>query len=430
MAEEGRPKRRCARSKSSALPSAVHYVGYVEDDETPESIMRKFEEMETVRAAGSSRAPLGAGTVAMTDAQLVEVFKQTSMFNVKSVLANNEVLLGGGDCAEDANERALSDYETDDEDNWDALRGFWSDEDDQDHAEHWKRSRRLRKGLKLPRHRGAAGQAKPSRHNVVTHYNAFTQALIRRKVRAVDKDAINQVRVPNPPLPLSWGHSVQQFVPLDTCSYGSAADSTDENQSLNVEQQQSLYLERSDVCAADLTGLRREFQGILINPGWEANGADAAVVARLAALPIPKLCPAGFIFIYAEKEHIMPLMQQMYRWGYNYVENLTWVYMAANNTVLTLASSYAGRSHLTLFIFRREGEGKDIELRHQRNPDVTFDCIRASTGQPKGVPEETFVAIETLLPTGQGRFLELWAPKGAQRTGWAHVVQIKSAAGC
>ncbi len=25
-------------------------------------------------------------------------------------------------------------------------------------------------------------------------------------------------------------------------------------------------------------------------------------------------------------------------------------------------------------------KGKDIELRHQRNPDVTFDCVRASKG--------------------------------------------------
>lgn len=28
------------------------------------------------------------------------------------------------------------------------------------------------------------------------------------------------------------------------------------------------------------------------------------------------------------------------------------------------------------------GEGKDIELRHQRNPDVVFDCLRAGSGAP------------------------------------------------
>lgn len=44
-----RPKRRCSsRSKQSAAPSAVHYVGYVEEDETPEAIMKKFEELDKV----------------------------------------------------------------------------------------------------------------------------------------------------------------------------------------------------------------------------------------------------------------------------------------------------------------------------------------------------------------------------------------------
>ena len=47
MAEGKRPRRHCA-SRRTAAPSAVHYVGYVEDDETPEMIMKKFEELEKV----------------------------------------------------------------------------------------------------------------------------------------------------------------------------------------------------------------------------------------------------------------------------------------------------------------------------------------------------------------------------------------------
>ncbi len=38
------------------MPSAVHYVGYVEEDETPEMIMKKFEELEKVRARLASRS--------------------------------------------------------------------------------------------------------------------------------------------------------------------------------------------------------------------------------------------------------------------------------------------------------------------------------------------------------------------------------------
>jgi len=46
-----RPKRQCARAARAvtALPSVAHYVGYVEDNETPEQIMKKFETMEKVK---------------------------------------------------------------------------------------------------------------------------------------------------------------------------------------------------------------------------------------------------------------------------------------------------------------------------------------------------------------------------------------------
>jgi hypothetical protein len=42
------------------------------------------------------------------------------------------------------------------------------------------------------------------------------------------------------------------------------------------------------------------------------------------------------------------------------------------------------------------------------------------------VPEQAIASIETMLPTGKGAFLELWAAKGAVRPGWTHVVQASS----
>ncbi len=46
-----------------------------------------------------------------------------------------------------------------------------------------------------------------------------------------------------------------------------------------------------------------------------------------------------------------------------------------------------------------------------------------AAGGGAGVPEEAFVAIETLLPTGKGKFVELWAPRDVRRPGWTHLVQ-------
>ena len=56
-------RRKCARTAGPA-PSAVHYVGYVEDDETPESIARKFEELERIEAAARPASAVLPGPAA------------------------------------------------------------------------------------------------------------------------------------------------------------------------------------------------------------------------------------------------------------------------------------------------------------------------------------------------------------------------------
>ena len=61
-----RPKRRAASRPK--LPSASHYVGYVDDSETPEMIAKKFEALERVqgRRRRRARARSGAGQAAWT----------------------------------------------------------------------------------------------------------------------------------------------------------------------------------------------------------------------------------------------------------------------------------------------------------------------------------------------------------------------------
>jgi hypothetical protein len=45
------------------------------------------------------------------------------------------------------------------------------------------------------------------------------------------------------------------------------------------------------------------------------------------------------------------------------------------------------------------GEGRDIELRHQRNPDVIFDCVRAVAGGQKPT-----LLLFLLVPTSTQRW--------------------------
>ena len=45
--------------------------------------------------------------------------------------------------------------------------------------------------------------------------------------------------------------------------------------------------------------------------GMQSNWSETDPGPRLAALPLPKLCPVGFVFIWAEKEHISAVIKQV-----------------------------------------------------------------------------------------------------------------------
>lgn len=90
MAEgEGKRARRTCTVKAQG-PSAAHYVGYVEDDETIEAIMKKFEAVERVQKRGGGEEGTGADAELppMTEEQLEEVFRQTSVRSLRSMKSN------------------------------------------------------------------------------------------------------------------------------------------------------------------------------------------------------------------------------------------------------------------------------------------------------------------------------------------------------
>jgi hypothetical protein len=58
---------------------------------------------------------------------------------------------------------------------------------------------------------------------IIAQYNRDTHAFIRRRVRVADPDAILQLRLPPPPLPLSWGKAIRPFQPPGQSSSGADA---------------------------------------------------------------------------------------------------------------------------------------------------------------------------------------------------------------
>ena len=183
----------------------------------------------------------------------------------------------------------------------------------------------------------------------VTVLNRETGVYVQRKVRVVDETLPQLLRVPKDPLPLSWGRTVKPYV-----NRGEAAA---------VAVEDSQLVREEYITHMDFGKLKRKetYLGVLINPDWavEDNEAGGDRLQCLRKVPLAKLCPTGFIFIWIEKRDVQNVCDWMYKQNYAYVENLTWVQMLSNNKMVHDESKYMRKSHLTLYIFRKQNEGKE-----------------------------------------------------------------------
>lgn len=242
-----------------------------------------------------------------------------------------------------------------------------------------------------------------------------------------NKSLIDKTVIPRP-IPRSWAKAVQPF------DYEAARGQKAIPGSRYVEATiEELELEKLG-----------SFEAILMDPPWDLSPrASASDKARQCHQLVPKrgkngerlispeelgkwpvtdkLIPKGFLFIWTEKELIPRVLTMAQKWGFHYVENFAWVKFDVNNKIHTEDYAYFRKSKLTLLMLRKPG---DIELRHQRNPDVKFDFVR------KGRERLPFVfdIIETLLPTakynpktGKGKMLQLWCLPQERRSGWTSV---------
>ena len=206
----------------------------------------------------------------------------------------------------------------------------------------------------------------------------------------------------------------------------------------NIEQAYAKWPKHLPDCEAYT---RRDFVGVMLSPGWEWAGiADADSLTkeeltlrrmeRLATIAPQRYCPDGFIFIWVSKEDILAVTEYCYKHRFVYVENLTWVQLSPNNSISQRSSPCIRRGHHTLYIFRKASEKtKEIELKHQRSPDVVFDFMRVDERGNLRPPKAVYDSIETLLPQGKGKLLELYTPLDddgiapAARDGWVCVAQ-------
>eukprot|EP01135_Chromosphaera_perkinsii_P003794 Nk52_evm40s255 gene=Nk52_evmTU40s255 len=431
------------RKSTSRQPSASHYVGYVYDEESIESIMKKFEEVDKLKeavttpakgetGAGSAMGEEGSSTTAgdkkdLSEAQLEEIFKRTSMFSMKSIADS-----GAHVDLDDVWEDELMRYADDQDDDVFSDDDYFDDDDDiwLEYSE--RPNKRRRTGPGGPRGSRAGGY---DRAVLLERYKSMSILMkdklgnfvtIKKKIRQIDPNIPMYTKVVNTPLSVSWAHLIFNHKPIS-------------------EKASSTYFEFDDILKTNIkTSVGTGFNCILMDPPLESfdildKKPYMFPPKELAALKICKdVLPQGFIFIWVPKAAIPPIMELMDSWGLGYVENICWARMSVNNRIVEKEAPYLNTSKSSLMIFRKRKCGCD--LRHQRSPDVVFDfekplepkyrAIADSEYVPEHKPEYIYEIIETLLPgtkqTGgpdgqKGKLLELWARPNTTRDGWVSV---------
>lgn len=169
----------------------------------------------------------------------------------------------------------------------------------------------------------------------------------------------------------------------------------------------SQYLVSNDILHDKRLLKFTDLQGILIDPPYHAITTEDLLFFKSI---FPKILNAGIIFIWSDRQHEYDLLKVMETIGYFYVENVTWVKKSFNNEFISTPGEPFKYCKETLLMLRRgmktqAGNLKfaQLEIRHQRNPDVIMDFARPNKllrgkivdDKPQ---EELYHLIETLLP--------------------------------
>ncbi|KAF9182482.1 hypothetical protein BGZ51_004709 [Haplosporangium sp. Z 767] len=479
--------RRTSRRKPRA-PQTInnaHYVGYVEENESIEAIMKKFEELarmeeefakskapqdqpgstttsgagevsgagpgaEEASGSGSEITPDANGEVVLgvervqntpnesqgfTDEQLQEIFRRTSGFTVRSMLRDTPEDIYEEDLwqANIADEDYLYDFEEEDDYLMAMDDHFWDEEVGISRKRGRKEKEpRMPRAVREPKVKGERRRAMASdRETILQRYKVMQVRLqdrngnyftVKKKVSTMDPSLPTYVRIPPVPIPRSWIHPIRLL-------------------KKQVESETDIpgsrYEETTNILDMELTRFGTDFQAIYMDPpllrAGQEPGPNKITMEQLGTLNVGAILPKGFLFVWVEKEFLPEMVALAERWGMRYVENFCWIKRNNNNQIAKENSPYFNSSKLSLLIFRKEGE---VELRHQRSPDCVFDFIKPSNDTELSEEKPLFMyeLIETLLPQAVysesnpngDRMIELWARKGTRRKGWTSICQLKA----
>ncbi|KAI8817346.1 MT-A70-domain-containing protein [Fimicolochytrium jonesii] len=166
-----------------------------------------------------------------------------------------------------------------------------------------------------------------------------------------------------------------------------------------------------------------QFDVILMDPPWQlASHAPTRGVAIayqqlpdacIEDLPISTLQQNGFIFIWVINNKYVKAFELMERWGYTYVDDITWVKQTVNRRMAKGHGYYLQHAKETCLIGRKGADPPGC--RHGVASDVIFSQRRGQSQKP----EELYEMIEELVPNG--KYLEIFGRKNNLRDFWVTV---------
>jgi len=452
-----RSTRQTSRRKK---PNPALYVGYVEDDETPEMIMKKFAEMERMveaakqvnpeqnannkKSSKSDKAEMSDSdeddnitknnnnNAPLSEEQLISLFNDTSYYSINSLQRNNDIMFQKQTVDEDGFVVGIDDpdynqlmFEVDynvadtemmnwmdaDEDDYIGEDEFWDDEDPEDKEDGkttttTTTNRRSRSrasgsgGMRIKRERFARFAGHTIGSSSLRRIEGSDGLIEEKKIFCHEP---NYLKVPAYPIPRSWLKPILSIDNRTGC---------DQFIGYHYEEKDILSMKRKNEFFFQ-NNKDKKYKAILMDPPFDLSESPVCInnggnvkLSDFAKLPISEVIPdtvGAMLFIWVPSELTMQINEICESWGFLLVEHATWILRNLSYQIENRQSNLFGISKCNLLLYRRtKKNGKSfnkLELRHQRTSDSYFDFVRYHQETGRELKSDYhYKVIETLLP--------------------------------
>jgi mRNA (2'-O-methyladenosine-N6-)-methyltransferase len=161
-----------------------------------------------------------------------------------------------------------------------------------------------------------------------------------------------------------------------------------------------------------------EFDVVVMDPPWKlatsnptrgvAIGYDQLPDTAISDLPIPRISPNGYIFLWVINAKYSTGIRLMQQWGYTLVDELVWVKETVKDRLAKSHGYYLQHAKESCLIGFK---GPQTHVAQQRT-----DVLLARRRGQSQKPDELYSIVEDLVPNG--RYIEIFARRNNLRAGW------------